>query len=293
MGERCCLRPLHAILLKDFRFSLDHRVEADACIVGLAPQAKRPPALARGCLPTTRRAEATGAPLLYNRPKTMWTWRLNWGRVRDDIVVGSCPLTPSDIDAIQSGTGATAILSVQCDECRAAFRIDLEDHVRHAGRRGVVLRNAPMRDFDVEDQRRHLVDAVVSLARLLLAGHSVYVHCTAGINRAPLTVLGYLTFVEGLRPNEALATIRAGRPQAEPYWEAWRGCRSDLVDKHRPAIEARAWELSQRHPEASSLQNWGRAEVAVLREVLLAAAAATGARCRLGSRVAAVPPAVD
>lgn len=50
----------------------------------------------------------------------MWTWKLNWGQVRDDIVVGSCPMTPGDIDAIQAGTGASAILSVQCDECRQA-----------------------------------------------------------------------------------------------------------------------------------------------------------------------------
>ena len=199
----------------------------------------------------------------------MWAWKLNWGRVRDDIVVGSCPMTSVDIDAIHAGTGATAILSVQCDECRAAFGIDLDAHIRHAGRRGLLLRNAPMRDFDVEDQRRRLVDAVVCLARLLSTGHRVYVHCTAGINRAPLTVLGYLTFVEGLPHAEALALIRAGRPQAEPYWEAWRGCRSDLVEKNRPAIEARAWDLSQRHPEARAQENWRRAEADVIRELLL------------------------
>ena len=205
----------------------------------------------------------------------MWTWTLNWGRVRDDIIVGSCPMTRSDIDVIHGGTGATAISSVQCDDCRAAFRVDLEDHIRHAKRRSLLLVNAPMRDFDVRDQRRHLVDAVLCLARLLSAGHRVHVHCTAGINRAPLTVLGYLTFVEGWRHDEALALIRAGRPQAEPYSEAWRGCRSDLVEKNRRAIEARAWDLSQRHPEVRATDNWNRAEVEVIRELLLASAAAT------------------
>ena len=135
-----------------------------------------------------------------------------------------------------------------------------------------------MRDFDVEDQRRHLVDAVVGLTRLLSAGHRVYVHCTAGINRAPLTVLGYLTFVEGLPYHEALAQIRAGRPQAEPYREAWRGCHSDLVEQNRPAIEARAWELSERDLQGCTKDNWSRAETAVIREVLLAVAGATDLR---------------
>jgi atypical dual specificity phosphatase len=209
----------------------------------------------------------------------MWTWKLNWGRVRDDIVVGSCPMTPSDIDTIQGATGATAILSVQCDDCRGAFRIDLDAHVRHAARRGMLLSNAPMRDFDVENQRRHLVDAVVCLARLLSAGHRVYVHCTAGINRAPLTVLGYLTFVEGWPYHEALALIRAGRPQAEPYTEAWRGCRRDLVEQNRPAIEARARDLSERDPQKHAKEACSRAETAVIREVLLAAAGATNLHC--------------
>ncbi len=208
----------------------------------------------------------------------MWTWNLNWGQVRDDIIIGACPRAATDIDAIQAGTGATALLSVQCDDCRSALRIDLDQHIRQAGRRGMVLRNTPMRDFDIEDQRRHLVDAVVGLARLLRSGHRVYVHCTAGINRAPLTVLGFLTFVEGLQHDQALALIHAGRPQAEPYWDAWRGCRNDLVELHRPAIEARAWEISQYHREASAQENWSRAETDVIRARLLAAATATDSR---------------
>jgi atypical dual specificity phosphatase len=213
----------------------------------------------------------------------MWTWQLNWGRVREDIFIGSCPRSASDIDAIHAGTGATAILSVQCDDCRSALQIDLEEHMRQAARCGVVLRNTPMRDFDVADQRRHLPDAVVGLTRLLRPGHRVYVHCTAGINRAPLTVLGFLTFVEGLRHEEALALIRAGRPQAEPYWEAWRGCRSELVEQNRSAIAARAHEFSQSRGAASACENWLRAEAEVIREQLLAAAGVTDARRQTGS----------
>ena len=208
----------------------------------------------------------------------MWVWTLNWGQVREDVIVGSCPMTTNDIDAIHASTGATALLSVQSDECRAALGIDLQAHIRHAQRRGLALENAPMRDFDLEDQRRRLIGSVVSLARLLSAGHRVYVHCTAGINRSPLTVLSYLTFVESIRPDEALAMIHAGRPQADPYWEAWQGCRSDLSEQHHDAIEARAWALSQRQPETSALDNWYRAEAEVIREAVLARVAAAGLR---------------
>ena len=57
--------------------------------------------------------------------------------------------------------------------------------------------------------------AVHSLRDLLAADHKVYLHCTAGCNRAPLTALGYLTFVEMLVPARANEVARIGR--AEPH----------------------------------------------------------------------------
>jgi hypothetical protein len=40
-----------------------------------------------------------------------------------------------------------------------------------------------------------LPEAIRALNVLVSRGKKVYVHCTAGINRATLTVVGYLTFV--------------------------------------------------------------------------------------------------
>jgi hypothetical protein len=40
-----------------------------------------------------------------------------------------------------------------------------------------------------------LPEAIRALNVLISRGKKVYVHCTAGINRATLTVVGYLTFV--------------------------------------------------------------------------------------------------
>ncbi len=41
-----------------------------------------------------------------------------------------------------------------------------------------------------------LPEAVRLLHLLVSSGKRVYVHCTAGINRATLTTVGYLTFVK-------------------------------------------------------------------------------------------------
>jgi len=58
----------------------------------------------------------------------MWEWTLNWNQIRDDLVIGSCPMTTEDIDRIRIETGATALLSLQSDACRMHFGIDYLEH---------------------------------------------------------------------------------------------------------------------------------------------------------------------
>ena len=76
----------------------------------------------------------------------------------------------------------------------------------------------------VSHQALMLPEAVRMLYLLVSMGKRVYVHCTAGINRATLTVVGYLTFVLGTPLDQALAQVKAARPQAHPYVDCWRVC---------------------------------------------------------------------
>jgi predicted protein tyrosine phosphatase len=199
----------------------------------------------------------------------MWEWTLNWNRIRDDLVIGSCPTTTEDIDRIRTETAATALLSLQSDACRTHFGIDYLEQRAHAERSELAMVNAPMLDFNPPDQRRHLPQAVRCLRELLAAGHKVYLHCTAGCNRAPLTALGYLTFVEMQAPDAAAAFIRAARPQADPSWEAYQGCRADLVEILRQNIMVRAYYLSQESPDVAPDAHWGRAESEMIRAAFI------------------------
>ena len=110
---------------------------------------------------------------------------------------------------------------------------------------------------------------MAGLHQVLDAGHKVYVYCTAGINRAPLTVLGYLTFIEGMSRDAGFRLILEARPVAEPYWEAYEGCYRDLLDTYREDIKRRAFEVSLLHPENDQAKNWREAEFQIIRAALV------------------------
>ena len=75
-------------------------------------------------------------------------------------------------------------------------------------------------DFDETDLGNKLADPVRALNQLLTGGHRVYVHCNAGVCRAPATVLGYLCHFRGMQIEQGLEYIRRNRPQAHPYVSA-------------------------------------------------------------------------
>lgn len=179
-------------------------------------------------------------------------------------------MTTADLDRIDAEAGVSAVLSVQHDDCLAYLDIDYAEMRTHGENLGLRMARSPMRDFDIADQQRHLAQAVQALAELQSKGHRTCVHCTAGLGRAPLTVLSYLVWVEGLSPEEAIGLIHRGRLGAVPAWEAHLGCRADLVERHRPRIEARAYALSQARPDGqgNAQSDWLQAETEVLRNLL-------------------------
>ena len=68
---------------------------------------------------------------------------------------------------------------------------------------------------------------VAALERMLKQGHSVYVHCSAGVNRSPTVVAAYLHWCLGYELLQALIHLHACRrclPDAEAIHGArWAG----------------------------------------------------------------------
>jgi hypothetical protein len=197
-----------------------------------------------------------------------WTWSLNWGVITPDLIVGTCPMVPRDLGRVKEALGVSAVLSLQHDECLTHWNIDYAEMSREGRRLGLVMERIPIRDFDPRDTRRRLPDAVKALASLRTAGHHTYVHCTAGISRAPLMVFGYLTLVEGMPSEYARMLIMEARPESVPYWEACEEARVDLAIEYREAIEQRACELRRLGRSGNYDEALCRAESEILRAAL-------------------------
>ena len=202
-------------------------------------------------------------------PSPAWSWHLNWDTIRHDLTVGSCPYGPADLDRLQTEAQISAVLSLQHDECLEKLEIDYPRLARHGRSQGLLMDRSPMRDFDPEDQRRRLPEAVRILHELLSQGHRVYLHCTAGINRSSLAAVAYLTWIEGQPLDDAMALLRRARPEVSPYWDAYEGCRRDLIAPHAHRICQRIAELSRQNPGQSTEAHRSRAEREIIRAVLI------------------------
>lgn len=67
--------------------------------------------------------------------------------------------------------------------------------------------------------RAKLYAAIQALNELLSEGHTVYLHCTAGIGRAPTVAIGYLHVCLGWDLEDAIAHVKMRR-QCAPHLEA-------------------------------------------------------------------------
>jgi hypothetical protein len=139
-------------------------------------------------------------------------------RVLEAVWVGPCLQAAGDVDALTSA-GITAVLNLQTDEDLRDRGVDLDRVGADLRSRGVELHRLPIRDFDEADLTRQLPHAVAALRRLAEADHRVYVHCTAGMGRAPAVILAYLV-QQGYDLAQAQAVLRQQHPASAPNVDA-------------------------------------------------------------------------
>lgn len=127
------------------------------------------------------------------------------------LLVGSCPQGFEDIDRLKCEYGVTAVLNLQTDDDFAYWGIAWEQLEKYYEKEGIQVRRVLVRDFDAQDLRRRLPETARAVNELLEAGHTLLVHCSAGVNRSPSTVIAYLHWYCEMELGEAVEAVTSRR----------------------------------------------------------------------------------
>ena len=137
---------------------------------------------------------------------------IDFDRVLPQILIGTYPENAEDIAQLGREQQVSAVLNLQSDEDFTRLGCNwpsLEEAYRRAG---IEIRRVPVRDFDTADLTLHLAEGVQTLADFVERGHTVYVHCSAGLGRSPSVVIAYLHWIEGVDLTEAIDRISQCHP---------------------------------------------------------------------------------
>mmetsp|Transcript_5776 Transcript_5776/g.21014 ORF Transcript_5776/g.21014 Transcript_5776/m.21014 type:complete len:348 (-) Transcript_5776:1346-2389(-) len=148
--------------------------------------------------------------------------------IEDDLIVGSQPQNADDVKRLHQDEGVTAILNLQQDKDIAYWGINYDEIQTAARENNVSILRTPARDFDPNSLRDTIPGAVHKLAKLIENRERVYVHCTAGLGRAPGVGIAYLYWFRDMSLDEAYEFLTSKRP-CGPKREAIRGATYDLL----------------------------------------------------------------
>ncbi|KAK7821921.1 phosphoglucan phosphatase LSF2, chloroplastic [Quercus suber] len=154
---------------------------------------------------------------------------MNYTLITENLIVGSQPQKPEDIDHLKKEENVAYILNLQQDMDVEYWGIDLQSIIKRCKELGIRHMRRPAKDFDPDSLRSGLPKAVSSLEWAIFEGKGkVYVHCTAGLGRAPAVAISYMFWFCGMNLNTAYDTLTAKRP-CGPNKRAIRGATYDLA----------------------------------------------------------------
>ncbi len=136
--------------------------------------------------------------------------------IPERLWVGGYPM-PEDVAYLKS-LEITAVVNLQSDADLASYRIQLRLISRAYDEAGIAFRRFPIADFDRNALLEGLPGAVALLEEIMGCRDArVYLHCTAGLNRAPTVAAAYAIRALGLTALQALEHVTSRRP-SQPYY---------------------------------------------------------------------------
>jgi len=140
---------------------------------------------------------------------------INFDKVLNNIFVGTCPTGDLDIKRLQQA-GFTAVLNLQTDVDFETHNIDWITMERFYFHKNISVKRVPIIDFNDNDLISNLPTATQTLNHLVEANHRIYVHCTAGKQRSPSTVICYLAWYKKFGLEKSIQLTLTARNCAPP-----------------------------------------------------------------------------
>uniref|UniRef100_A0A8D1C1X9 Laforin n=1 Tax=Sus scrofa TaxID=9823 RepID=A0A8D1C1X9_PIG len=206
------------------------------------------------CLPIGHWIEATGHT---NEMKHTTDFYFNiaghqamhYSRILPNIWLGSCPRQVEHVTIkLKHELGITAVMNFQTEwdivqnssGCnRYPEPMTPDTMIRLYKEEGLVYIWMPTPDMSTEGRVQMLPQAVCLLHALLENGHTVYVHCNAGVGRSTAAVCGWLQYVRGWNRRKVQYFLLAKRPAVYIDEDALAQAEEDFYQKFgklRPSI---------------------------------------------------------
>ena len=112
------------------------------------------------------------------------------------LLIGAYP-RPRDAAWLRTAHHVTAVLSLQDDSDLVSKGLRLHELERAYARQALAFQRVPVPDGDTHTFAARLDEIVAHLTRFVRHDHRVYVHCNAGMNRAPTVAIAYLHAAHG------------------------------------------------------------------------------------------------
>ena len=126
------------------------------------------------------------------------------------LLVGEFP-RPEDIAWLKSEFGVTAIHNLQDDEDLALNGLRERELSEACRKSGIKFVRTQIQDGSADAMAGRLEHTLAALAKLVNSGERVFLHCNAGLNRAPTLAIAYLRAHGEMSLDEACAHVKARR----------------------------------------------------------------------------------
>lgn len=154
----------------------------------------------------------SSSPALDSRPR-----RPEVSEILATLFVGEYPRV-EDVSWLRQEFGISAVFSLQDAEDLAVKGLSLPALVTEYRSHQMEFHRTPIADFDCESLDKALSSTLEMLHILANKGHTIFLHCNAGCNRAPTVAIAYLHVHLGMTLHEARDFVKERRA-CGPYME--------------------------------------------------------------------------